>query len=168
MTQTAMCWGIDTGDGWYNIIYSACRLIQFHINEKRRARARALKYNRLLDKALKGNEKPLSDYYHNIYRDNAAKIMFANAIKNPKMENVPAKMHQISFTQVKEKFATLRIYTDYSDDYIDGVLDMASAASSKTCEVCGAAGKIYGQYWLYALCSTHATDRGIKEDECAE
>jgi len=24
MTQTAMCWGIDTGDGWYDIIDTIC------------------------------------------------------------------------------------------------------------------------------------------------
>ena len=29
--QTAMCWGIDTGDGWYNIIDTLCHQIQWHI-----------------------------------------------------------------------------------------------------------------------------------------
>ena len=28
MTQTAMCWGIDCGDGWYNIIDTLCCHIQ--------------------------------------------------------------------------------------------------------------------------------------------
>jgi hypothetical protein len=31
MQQTAMCWGIDTGDGWYNIIDTLCSQIQWHI-----------------------------------------------------------------------------------------------------------------------------------------
>ena len=31
MNQTAMCWGIDTGDGWYNIIDTLCCQIQWHI-----------------------------------------------------------------------------------------------------------------------------------------
>ncbi len=31
MDQTCMCWGIDTGDGWYNIIDTLCRQIQWHI-----------------------------------------------------------------------------------------------------------------------------------------
>ena len=31
MNQTAMCWGIDTGDGWYNIIDTLCYQIQWHI-----------------------------------------------------------------------------------------------------------------------------------------
>ena len=31
MNQTAMCWGIDTGDGWYNIIDTMCHQIQLHL-----------------------------------------------------------------------------------------------------------------------------------------
>lgn len=31
MDQTCMCWGIDTGDGWYNIIDTLCGQIQWHI-----------------------------------------------------------------------------------------------------------------------------------------
>jgi len=27
MTDTAMCWGICTGDGWYNIIDTLCGLL---------------------------------------------------------------------------------------------------------------------------------------------
>ena len=29
MTQTCMCWGIDTGDGWYKIIDLLCELLQW-------------------------------------------------------------------------------------------------------------------------------------------
>ena len=29
--QTCMCWGIDTGDGWFNIIDMLCLQIQWHI-----------------------------------------------------------------------------------------------------------------------------------------
>jgi predicted nucleic acid-binding Zn ribbon protein len=28
MIQTAMCWGIDTNDGWFSIIYEACSKIE--------------------------------------------------------------------------------------------------------------------------------------------
>jgi len=34
MTQTCMCWGIDCGDGWYNIIDTLCAQIQHHLNWK--------------------------------------------------------------------------------------------------------------------------------------
>jgi len=32
MTQTAMCWGLDCSDGWYNIIDTLCEKIQSHID----------------------------------------------------------------------------------------------------------------------------------------
>lgn len=28
MSQTCMCWGIDTGDGWYDLIDNLCGLLQ--------------------------------------------------------------------------------------------------------------------------------------------
>jgi hypothetical protein len=30
MTTTAMCWGFDCGDGWYNILDAACARIKNH------------------------------------------------------------------------------------------------------------------------------------------
>lgn len=36
MTETAMCWGFDVGDGWYTIIDSLCGQIQNHIDWKNR------------------------------------------------------------------------------------------------------------------------------------
>ncbi|MBK26098.1 MAG: hypothetical protein CME70_19025 [Halobacteriovorax sp.] len=32
MQETAMCWGIETGDGWYNILNVLCTNIQQHID----------------------------------------------------------------------------------------------------------------------------------------
>lgn len=32
MTQTAMCWGLDCGDGWYKIIDRLCDTIQSYID----------------------------------------------------------------------------------------------------------------------------------------
>lgn len=32
MQQTAMCWGFETGDGWYQLIDRLCRSIQSHID----------------------------------------------------------------------------------------------------------------------------------------
>jgi hypothetical protein len=31
MRQTAMCWGVDCGNGWYTIIDTLCRLIQHYV-----------------------------------------------------------------------------------------------------------------------------------------
>jgi hypothetical protein len=37
MRETAMCWGFECGDGWFNILDSMCRLIQHHIDWKNRS-----------------------------------------------------------------------------------------------------------------------------------
>ena len=36
MKETAMCWGISCGDGWFNIIDTLCSLIQGEIDGSKR------------------------------------------------------------------------------------------------------------------------------------
>jgi hypothetical protein len=45
MKETAMCWGFDHGDGWFNIIDHLCHNIQSHIDWKNGQRERLLKDN---------------------------------------------------------------------------------------------------------------------------
>lgn len=55
--------------------------------------------------------------------------------------------------QIKEKFGKLRIYIINPDDYINGVKDMASHMSSKTCDQCGSIG--YSRTinrWITTVC----------------
>ena len=68
-TKTCMCWGIETPNGWYDIIYKLCETIQNHIN-----------WNNL---------------------------------------------KQIEFTQVKEKFGSLRVYYNDKNQWIDGAIALA-------------------------------------------
>jgi hypothetical protein len=58
---------------------------------------------------------------------------------------------------VKEKYGTLRVYTDSSNDKIDKLIDKAEADSAKICEICGAPGRIRGSVWFSTYC-----------DDCAE
>lgn len=44
--QTAMCWGFDVGDGWYDIINCLCILIQNHIENEAHTYAWAIKYDK--------------------------------------------------------------------------------------------------------------------------
>lgn len=114
MRVTAMCWGFECGDGWYNIIDAACAQI------KNRA------YN--------------------------------NRLNNLKFPDVIA-------TQVKEKYGTLRFYYDGGDDYVDGVISMAESMSERTCETCGAPGKLREGGWLRTLCDHHAQEAGYDLEE---
>ena len=104
MRTTAMCWGFECGDGWYNIIDAACAQIE----------------NRAYNNRLNGVEFP-----------------------------------PVVATQIKEKYGTLRFYYTGGDDYVDGVVSMAETISAKTCEVCGAPGKLREGAWLKTLCDIH-------------
>lgn len=63
-----------------------------------------------------------------------------------------AKIENFKITQVKEKFGTLRVYTSNSDEYINGLLDMAENMSEITCECCGKDGKTRTDGWFRTLC----------------
>ena len=45
MKTTAMCWGFENGDGWYNIIDRLCACIQGHIDWRNVQRESLLKSN---------------------------------------------------------------------------------------------------------------------------
>lgn len=63
------------------------------------------------------------------------------------------------FTQIKEKYGTLRMYYNGGDEYVTGVIAMAEALSRDTCELCGAPGKLGGVGWLSTRCETHNPDK---------
>jgi len=96
MKETAMCWRIECGSGWYDLIDTLCYSLQ-----------------RLTDKA-----------------------------GHP----------QVEFTQVKEKFGSLRIYTDGASDLQWGLISFAEDLSEKICEKCGKSGKLRNDGWIQTLC----------------
>jgi hypothetical protein len=56
------------------------------------------------------------------------------------------------FTQIKEKYGTLRMYHNGADSFVMGVIAMAEAMSGETCELCGAPGKRGGVGWITTRC----------------
>lgn len=111
MNQTCMCWGLECGDGWYEILDMLGHAIEEHFkNEKRNA-----EYSK---------DSKFSEEY------------FPRA------------------SQVKEKFGTLRFYTTYCEDYVDGAIRMAELMSAVTCEKCGNPGDVGNNSvgWIATLC----------------
>lgn len=62
-------------------------------------------------------------------------------------------VEQVVAIQVKEKFGTLRFYYSGGDDAIDGMVRMAEAMSSVTCEECGNPGKSRSGGWIHTYCT---------------
>lgn len=164
---------LECGDGWYNIIDALCANIQSHINHSRKERARALRYNRALTRAVKGDMSGLYHYYSfggklTDYGKNIAD----GEVKEPRFKTVPDAVCQTVAVQVKEKFGGLRFYTNSGDDIIYAYISMAESMSYRTCEVCGSPGKVYRDGWHTTLCSTHAAEQNrediLEEEENAE
>lgn len=76
----------------------------------------------------------------------------------------PAPRGSLTIGQIKEKFGTIRIYTDrhspLPDDIgnaIEEAIALAQARSACTCEICGAEGRLFDRHtWLATLCDVHA------------
>ena len=169
MKTTAMCWGFECGDGWYQILNSLCSQIQHHIDWKEKQRRNALEYNQALESSSKNNLEPLILYFQGtkdsptIWDIQRAEEIFEDP--EPQCREVPEECPQVVASQVKEKFGGLRFYYDGGDDAIDGMVRMAESWAANTCETCGKPGSVRGGGWIVTLCDEHAEARGIYTDE---
>ncbi len=155
MRTTAMCWGFEHGDGWYNIIDMMCANIQSHVNHTRRQRHDALVWNRALSRATRGDFST----YSRLKSWQQKCIDEALADPEPQLKIVPEACPQVVASQVKEKFGTLRFYYSGGDETVDGIERMAESMSAVTCETCGAPGKTRSGGWIQTLCDEHADGR---------
>jgi len=168
MRMTAMCWGFDIGDGWFNIIDQMCHIMQWHIDSSRKERARDLRYNRAVRQAMNGDIKSLIKFHTYGKSPNAREygIKYANedVERGLQLRKVREACPQVIASQVKEKYGTLRFYYYGGDDYCRGVESMADNMSAVTCETCGSPGKLLTQGWHRTLCETHAKEQGYDWD----
>lgn len=154
LRNTAMVWGFDCGDGWFQIIWD--------LSEKLEAIAR--------QQPEPKKHHPVKKFFWK-YTDNFAQILrkknwlqkdgflydlFWGVIYGTFM---PPEDDRLKATQVKEKYGELRFYTNYSSDEIDEAIDKAELKSSVTCEVCGEPGKTRNGGWIVTLCDKHNEER---------
>lgn len=152
----------ECDDGWFNIIDMLCSNIQSHIDWSRKQRAANLQFNRILKHAIAGNKDKLIKYYTFGKTTSDFAISQADSdIAHKRFRKVPDKVPQVVAAQVKEKFGTLRFYYDGGNSTIDGMVRMAEAMSSRTCEECGAPGKSTSGGWIRTLCETHTPQNGV-------
>lgn len=158
MQTTCLCWGLEIGDGWSNILLSLCSNIQWHINQSRKQRASAVTFNRALAAGL-----PAMLKYHQGRSKEPSEWDTKYAARDIEIglpRPVPDKISQVVITQVKEKFGSLRFYYQGGDEQIDGMVRMAESMSEVTCDECGSPGRIRPGGWLRCLCDTHAQASG--------
>lgn len=148
MRHTAMCWGFEVGDGWYNIIDTLCAYLT---SEYRQAQHR---YDDIKDKLGQPNWR----------KDIITQEMIdeAKAKMDEEAEKVPVAV------QVKEKFGGLRFYVQAATDKHYNFISFAESMSYKTCEECGAPGKRYTDGWHRTLCDIHAAMDGREEEYASD
>ena len=176
MTETCMCWGIECGDGWEPIIRNTCKSLK-----SGSALARQRK--------LYPYQDEISVWFHNLCRriERKLKLKYNTlySVKHREYRRFPG--FYFRFSQIKEKFGTLRLYFNFGDNFnpedvahldpddvhqarerergkIDGVLTFADILSTQTCEKCGSPGKLIAEGWWKTECRTCAESRGKKYD----
>lgn len=141
--STAMCWGFEVGDGWFNIIDTLSReLCSEWLYAKKqydtvKDRIGELKYP---------EEKPQVQFNVPITQE---MIDSAREYMEQEAEKVP------TVTQVKEKFGGLRFYVSTATDEQYGMIRLAEALSYNTCEICGSRGRLGGNGWFSTRCAKH-------------
>lgn len=150
MRNTALCWGFEVGDGWYDLLREAAEQLE------PLCRAELDKYA--------GQEKAWYKYIRNAIGYTARiRVTFlfnllyklANQLV-PNMYNNPLYWYggPPRASQIKEKFGTLRFYMTHETTEMAAITDKAERQSSKTCEECGKPGKLRGHGWYYTRCAS--------------
>jgi len=150
MQNTAMCWGFECGDGWYNIIDVLCGKV---CSEYYAAKSR---YEFIKDKV---GEKMYGGSGNIITQ---GEIDLRKQIMDEEASKVPVAV------QVKEKFGGLRFYVQAATDKHYQYISFAESMSYRTCEECGAPGKRYTDGWHQTLCDIHAEMHGREEQYASD
>lgn len=142
MRITAMCWGFEVGDGWFDIINTLCGLM---CSEWLFAKEQ---YNYLQTRVGKprydfGKEHEGGDI---VTEEDVAKI-------KAKVDEEEAKIPIV--VQVKEKFGGLRFYVQGATDEQYALIRFAESMSYRVCDVCGKRGKPSNDGWIKTRCKEH-------------
>jgi hypothetical protein len=127
-TKTCMAWGLEIGDGWFNLIDACCASMVATLRHQQSRLAR-------LEAAPQPDDDAIT----------AQRALVASAL-----EAVPVA------AQVKEKFGGLRFYVDGGTPEHRACIALTERLSYCTCEQCGAAGQSYNLGWVRTLCPEHA------------
>ena len=151
MTETAMCWGFCCGEGWFNIIDTLSALLCSDYNQ------------------AKESYESIKEYYENggKWPWNNGKVITPEEVEERRLKMVEAEKMVPTVVQVKEKFGSLRFYINGGTEEHYNYIRFAEDLSARTCETCGAPGKMRGQGWYYTACDEH-TEEGDLNDNISE
>ena len=163
MTETAMCWGFDCGDGWFNILNQLMGNIQNHIDWRERQREVAIKFRKMSEQLKAGDSTLFEEEFKDMINQEYKTKRKQELIDDP-LREIPEPIPQVTLDQVKEKFGTLRFYYQGGDDYIRGMVSLAESLSGVTCESCGNPSEVQNDGgWMRSVCNSCEEKRLIKQ-----
>lgn len=166
ISKTAMCWDIDTGDGWYMLIDELCNSLQFDIDNNNREWVKKPKWlfntlNYLNQKVginigssfKKYLDTDKKDVYYR-FNSISSKIFVWLIDKLTTSKLVEGQRYpQLEAVQVKEKFGGLRFYVINANEEQQSVINFAESLSYSICETCGSTHNVtQTEGWVYTRC----------------
>jgi ribosomal protein S14 len=72
---------------------------------------------------------------------------------------------RIVIRQIKEKYGSLRIYTNFVTDELDEIIEKAEAESTRVCELCGTREHVGTKHdgWIMTLCRNCVQEMADKD-----
>lgn len=145
--DTAMCWSLEVGDGWYPLIDQLCRSLSWP------ARDLQNQINHIKEMLAQEDKSRWDEWKHGYY--NAERLAEREAKLTQALEAIPIA------SQIKEKFGGLRFYVNGANDEQWAKIHFAESLSHRICEECGTMkdAMTYQMGWHRTLCPTHADEQ---------
>ena len=146
--------GFECNTGWYDIIDKLCYMLYRSYRVSTQALERE-KYNLENFKGYVARQR----VYGNTEAEDTLRLKLESSIARLSAEVDEQLKSLPRFTQVKEKYGTLRVYMDNISSANDNLITYAELMSECTCEECGNSGGTYMIGWHKTLCLEHAVAR---------
>lgn len=161
MTRTCMCWGLSCGEGWHDLLWDLSEKIKEVLEKTDEYTPTYVVYKEVSCTTVEDIDNYGAFKYVEVYRTKHKILawLYSFYISNI-IAYTPRSMinvEEYTVEQVKEKFSSLRFYTNAVNDKVDELIREAEEKSHYTCEACGkvenkqtSGKKVRG--WLYNRC----------------
>ena len=153
MTETCMCWGLDVGDGWYNLIDVLCEALTYTYST-------SVKVDEEDGKRL--GVKPYADsYYFCVEPQQVIATQVKEKYGTLRFYYREEYSEEVMSLVETGKYPDLQRIIDRYSDYINGIVHFAETASGRTCEETGQSGELHAtggtrNGWLKTVNKEHA------------
>ena len=146
--RSSNCFEFECGDGWYNLLNVLLGEITIYVKGTIERVEKFEDAREKIDAGLAGTvPKYIVDYIELI---DAGKATWPEKVDYPEAR------------QIKEKFATMRVYMHGCDNVIAELCNFAETMTITTCEECGNIGSLRNGTWMKTLCDEHEANRQKK------